>query len=235
MDFPPLQAGRLERRYKRFLADVRLPDGNLVVAHCPNTGAMTGLTAPDSPVWLSYHDNPARKLRWTLELVETPQGLVCVHSALANKVIGEALEANQIKPLAGDWEVRPEVRLPGSARVDFVLSKGEDRVIVEVKSVTLRSEGGLGLFPDAVSERARKHAQALAASISPRTRAALVFCVFHEGISRVAPADAIDPAYAEALRAAAEAGVEVVACACAVEPSGVRVTGLLPVEGVARG
>lgn len=235
MDFPALQAGRLERRYKRFLADVRLPDGTLVVAHCPNTGAMTGLTAPDSRVWLSYHDNPARKLRWTLELVETEQGLVCVHSALANKVIGEALRANQIAPLAGDWEVRPEVRLPGSARVDFVLSGDDCRVIVEVKSVTLLAENGLGLFPDAVSDRARKHAQALAASVSEKTRAALLFCVFHEGITRVAPADAIDPAYGAALRAAAQAGVEVLACACSVAPEGIRVTGLLPVEGLHSG
>ncbi|MEE4204231.1 MAG: DNA/RNA nuclease SfsA [Halieaceae bacterium] len=233
MEFSKLTPGTLERRYKRFLADIVLADGRRVTAHCPNTGAMTGLTAPGLPVWLSESDNPARKLRWTLELVETDRGMVCVHSALANKVVGEALREQRIEPLAGGWKIRSEVRLPGSARIDFVLSQGEQRVVVEVKAVTLLDDGGLGLFPDARSERAQKHAEALAASVSLNTRAVLLYCVFHTGIERVSPALDIDPAYAGAVLDAVAAGVEVLACACAISPGGIEVTGMLPVEGVA--
>ena len=90
--FSELQEGVLERRYKRFLADVVLPSGAKVVAHCPNTGSMTGCQQAGSRVWLSHNANPKRKLRWTLELVETPGGIVCVHSALANKVVAAALQ-----------------------------------------------------------------------------------------------------------------------------------------------
>lgn len=232
MEFSGLLPGVLERRYKRFLADVRLDDGSCVTAHCPNTGAMTGLADPGLRVWLSESNNPARKLRWTLELVETDRGIACVHSALANKVVGEALEQQRIPALAGHWQIRPEVRIPGSARVDFVLSHGEQRVVVEVKAVTLLGEQGVGLFPDARSERAQKHAEALAASVLPNTRAVLLYCVFHSGIEGVCPAAAIDPAYAAAVRRAAEAGVEVIACRCAISPEGIAVTGMLPVEGV---
>lgn len=233
MEFDGLLSGVLERRYKRFLADVTLADGATVTAHCPNTGAMTGLAEPGLRVWLSESDNPARKLRWTLELVETDQGIACVHSALANKVVGEALERQRIAPLRGDWEIRPEVRIPGSARVDFVLSRGEERVIVEVKAVTLLGERGAGLFPDARSERAQKHAEALAASVLPSTRAVLLYCVFHSGIQRVSPAAEIDPAYAAAVRKAVDEGVEVIACSCAISPQGIEVIGMLPVEGLA--
>lgn len=232
MRFPPLVRGVLHRRYQRFLADVKLADGREVTAHCPNTGAMTGMADPGSTVWLSESDNPARKLRWTLELVETPSGLACVHSSLANTLVGEALADQRIPPLAGNWQVRTEVRLPGSARVDFVLSSDFERVIIEVKAVTLATPGGLGLFPDAPSERARKHVEALAASHASGARAVLLFCVLHAGIDRVAPAEDIDPLYTQALRQAAQSGVEVLACGCTISTEVMEVRGLLPVEGV---
>lgn len=232
MDFPPLFEGVLERRYQRFLADVLLSTGERVVAHCPNTGAMTGLAEPGSRVWLSASNNPARKLRWTWELVETPRGIACIHSALANRVIGEELHDGRIAALAGDWQIKPEVRLRGSARVDFVLTRPDQRLIIEVKAVTLAMDQGLGLFPDTVSERARKHAHALAASVSSDTRAVLLYCVFHSAIERVAPAAMIDPDYAASVRRAVAAGVEVIACGCEISPAGIQMTRMLPVEGL---
>ncbi len=229
MEFSDLQQGVLERRYKRFLADVTLPTGELVTAHCPNTGAMTGCAAPGSTVWLSKSDNPKRKLAWTLELVKTPDGLICVHSALANKVVGEALQQELPPGLAGFSRLRQEVKYGGGSRADFLLESDTGSTTVEVKAVTLHKGDGLGMFPDAVSERATKHLKELAELTARGERAALVFCVLHTGITRVAAAADIDPAYARALDLAVAAGVEVYALGTKISPAAIAVTRELPV------
>ena len=159
MQFSPLTQGLLIKRYKRFLADITLPDGREVTAHCPNTGSMTGCIEPGWPVWLSHSDNPKRKLAWTLELVESPEGMICVHSALANRIVGEALERPGLLPFEAFNDIRSEVRYGKGSRADFVLSGDGGRLYVEVKAVTLHVGDGLGLFPDAVSDRARRHVE----------------------------------------------------------------------------
>jgi len=230
MDFGKLQQGLLIKRYKRFLADVELDNGTAVTAHCPNTGAMTGCIDAGARVWLSTSNNPKRKLAYTLELVETERGRVCVHSALANTVIGEALQAGLIPALSDHTECRREVRYGQGSRIDFLLSGGSVPIYVEVKAVTLLLDEQLGAFPDAVSSRAQKHIDELEQVVSNGARGALVFSVLHEGIKRVAPADHIDPAYGAALRRAVQAGVEVYAVATSVTPASLRATGLLPVQ-----
>lgn len=230
MEFSPLQPGRLLKRYKRFLVDVELADGTLVTAHCPNTGAMTGCVNTGARVWLSTSANPKRKLAHTLELVETDRGRVCVHSSLANKVVAEALAAGAIPPLADHTQCRAEVRYGQGSRIDFLLSGGAAPIYVEVKAVTLLLDEQLGAFPDAVSSRAQKHLDELETVVRDGARSALVFCVLHEGIQRVAPADHIDPAYGAALRRAVQAGVEVYAVATEVTPISLQATGLLPVQ-----
>jgi len=230
MDFGQLQHGLLIKRYKRFLADVELDDGTVVTAHCPNTGAMTGCIDTGARVWLSTSNNPKRKLAHTLELVETERGTVCVHSALANTVIGEALQTGVIPALSDHTECRPEVRYGQGSRIDFLLSGGSAPIYVEVKAVTLLLDEQLGAFPDAVSSRAQKHIDELEQVVRDGARGALVFCVLHEGIKRVAPADHIDPAYGAALRRAVKAGIEVYAVATSVTPTSLRATGLLPVQ-----
>lgn len=232
MEFSSLQEGVLERRYKRFLADVVLPDGQRVTAHCPNTGAMTGCAPPGARVWLSASTNPKRKLAWTLELVETPEGLVCVHSALANRVVEESLLGGLPVALAGFEVLKREVKYGQNSRADFRLDFTVGAVMVEVKAVTLLTERGLGLFPDAVSARARRHVEDLAAVVAAGQRAALVFCVLHEGIERVAPAESIDPDYSAALKRAVRSGVEVYALRTAVSPVGVMAIDELPVTGL---
>ena len=232
MNRPALISGRLERRYKRFLADVHLDSGEHVTAHCPNTGAMTGLADVGARVWLSRSDNPKRKYALTLELVETASGLACIHSVRANQWVREGIAAGVIPALSGALKVRSEVRYGEDSRADLLLNMGEQRVFVEVKAVTLHEGGGLGLFPDTVSVRATKHLQALRAVIDEHTRAALVFCALHEGIARVAPAAAIDPTYAAALKAAADAGVEVYAMSTHISPAGIKPYAQLSVEGI---
>ncbi|MCE8005062.1 DNA/RNA nuclease SfsA [Billgrantia ethanolica] len=219
MHYPQLVPGVLLRRYKRFLADVRLDDGREVVAHCPNTGSMRAVNVPGCRVWLAASDNPARKLAWTWELIELTQpdgsvALASVHTGRTNRIVEEALAGGRIAALAGYAALRREAKVEG-ARIDFRLDDPElGCAFVEVKQVTLKEEDGHGYFPDAVSERGRKHLLALAALAEQGQRAVLLFCVAHDGIRDVAPAAHLDPAYAATLKAVAAQGVEVLAYGC---------------------
>lgn len=220
MRFPgELVRGTLLRRYKRFLADVQFEDGSEITVHCPNTGAMSGCAISGSAVWLSRSDNPKRKYSYTWELVDTPQGLACIHSALANKVVGEALRAGQIPELSDLPNIKSEVRAgERKSRLDFALDDGQQTCMLEVKCVTLGLAEGGGAFPDAVSDRARRHIDTLVELKGKGNRAVLFFCVFHSGIQWVQPATHIDPAYAEALTDALTKGVEVLAYNCKISP-----------------
>ncbi len=213
MKLPPLIEGRLIKRYKRFLADIALPDGREITAHCPNTGAMTGCAEPGWRVWLSSSDNPKRKYAQTWELVENDGGdLACVHSVKANALVREAIEEGVIQELQGYESLKTEVKFGAeNSRADLLLERPGEQCFVEVKSVTLKLDDGLGIFPDAVSERGRKHLRELIAVKQQGLRAVLLFCVQHSGIERVAPADSVDPRYAETFREALAAGVEVLA------------------------
>lgn len=226
---PPLEAATLVRRYKRFLADVRLDDGRSVTLHCPNTGAMTGCAEPGMRIWYSASDNPRRKYRYTWELSETASGaLLCVHSQRANGVVREALEAGNLD-LGPFRTIRREPRTPdGHGRFDLAL-EADLPVVIEVKSVTL-CEGGAGLFPDTESVRARRHLEQLRAARAAGQRAVLVFAALHSAVCSVGPADAIDPAYGRALREAHRDGVEVFALRASLSPHALGFGRLLPVS-----
>lgn len=231
MRYPPLLPGRLLRRYKRFLADVRLRDGRVVTAHTPNTGAMTGCAVPGSAVRLSRAEGDHRKLRYTWELARAGRSWVMVNTHLANRLAEEAVLAGRIPELAGYSSLRREVRYGRSSRIDLLL-EGEpsgERVLVEVKNVTL-VEGDRALFPDAVTERGRKHLEEMLAERDRRTRAVMLFCVSRGDAERFAPAESIDPVYARTLRRAAGRGIEVLAYACRVGPSRVTLRRPLVVE-----
>ncbi|QEM83551.1 DNA/RNA nuclease SfsA [Halomonas binhaiensis] len=225
MDYPELYSGVLLKRYKRFLADIRLDDGREVVAHCPNTGSMRAVNVPGSRVWLSSSEDPKRKLKWTWELIELEQpgggmALASVHTGRANRIVEEALRGAQVPDALADYSrLKREAKVEG-ARLDFRLD--DDRLgscFVEVKQVTLREQDGHGYFPDAVSERGRKHLEALAALAAQGHRAVLLFLVAHEAIPDVAPAAHLDPAYAETLLRVAGQGVEIMAFGIRVECS----------------
>ena len=223
----------LVRRYKRFLADVETPDAGLITMHCANTGAMLGCADPGSPVWFSTAANPRRKYRHTLELVRTGEGdLIAVNTALANGLVAEALGLDLLPGFAKGAAVRREVAIPASvdtasARGRFDLLAGD--TFVEVKTVTLKRPDA-GAFPDAVSVRATRHADALARLAKAGARAALVFCVLHTGIHAVRPADEIDPVYGVALRRAIAAGVRVMALRCRISVRGIAPAGVMPVH-----
>jgi len=150
-----LVEARLLRRYKRFLADVEMANGDIITVHCPNTGAMTGCAQPGSRVWLSTSTLKTRKYPHTWELVETSAGMACIHSAKANKVVREAFESGMLPGFDAYPDIRSEVKYGENSRADLLLQGEGQRVFVEVKSVTLLGDEGWGAFPDAVSERGR--------------------------------------------------------------------------------
>lgn len=227
--FTPLTEGRLLRRYKRFLADVELADGSAITAHCPNTGAMTGCAEPGSRVWLAHSDSLTRKYPHTWELVETSRGIACIHSARANRVVQEAFERGLVPGFEHYSSITREVKYADGARIDLLLEGLAGRVFVEVKCVTLCREGGVGLFPDAVSERGRRHLLALRqVAAETQTRALLLFCVFHTGIERVSAAGDIDPHYRDTLARVMGEGVEVLAWRSAVSTEGIELVQPLP-------
>lgn len=213
---PPLEQAQLRCRYKRFLADIRLLNGEITTIHCANTGAMTHCLVEDSPCWYSIADNPKRKYPYTWEIATTLDGhLAGVNTARANPLVREAIASGAITELQGYASVDAEVKYGAeNSRIDFLLkSTKKSDCYVEVKSVTLGIGDGLGLFPDAVSQRGAKHLRELMAMVEQGHRAVLLFCVQHTGINRVSPADDIDPVYGQTLRQAMVNGVEVLAYA----------------------
>jgi sugar fermentation stimulation protein A len=230
---PPLVEGVLLRRYKRFLADVQLPDGRLITAHTPNTGSMLGCCTPGSRVWLRDSGSATRKYRHTWELVEVECGVaVGINTAIVNGLVAEAIDNGVIGELAGYGRLRQEVRYgQENSRIDLLLEEGADGrdCYVEIKNVTARDGEGFAMFPDAVSTRGAKHLRELAAMVAAGHRAVIFFCVQRGDIHTVRPADEIDPAYGQALRTALASGVEALAYAATVTPEGIALSRPLPV------
>ena len=216
---PPLQEAVLLRRYKRFLADVRLPSGEEVIAHCANSGRMTACWEPNIACRVSFHDNPKRKLKWSLEQTQMNGAWIVVNTALPNRVVEEGIAAGLVPELA-DWPVLEREKVFGDSRIDLRLRDGDRTCWVEVKNATLLEptvsggQGGRGLFPDAVSERATKHLHELMRIVEGGDRAVLFFHVGRADIEVVSPADTIDPIYGQTIRRAVAAGVEVLAYRC---------------------
>ncbi|MGV6858989.1 MAG: DNA/RNA nuclease SfsA [bacterium] len=231
MKFPaPLTEGVLVRRYKRFLVDVELGPDEIITAHTPNTGAMKGCSEPGSRVWLSRSDNPKRKYPYTLELVETLEGvMVGVHTLRSNALAEEAIRVGMLSLPAID-SIRREVRYGEQrSRIDLLLQYAEGRrAYVEVKNVTL-VRGRQALFPDAVTARGTKHLQELQHVVRKGDEAILFFCVQRPDADSVAAASDIDPEYAQALSMARDAGVQVVACQFLVTPESIEPSRLLPI------
>lgn len=209
---PTLVHGTLIKRYKRFLADVRLDDGREVTAHCPNPGSMRTCAEPGWGVWVSPANNPKRKLKWTLEIIDADGVPILVNTARPNGVVREAITEGTIPELAGYPTLRAEVKYGENSRIDLLLTDPErPSCYVEVKNVTMGAETAVAAFPDSVSKRAAKHMTELAAQVAEGHRAVVFFLVSRGDALTMRPAEEIDPAYAQALRAAVDAGVEVLA------------------------
>lgn len=235
MYFPtPLIRGTLVRRYKRFLADVVLENGDMTTAHVANPGAMTGLDTPFAQVWLSKSDNPMRKLAYSWELVEVDLGagpeLVGINTLTPNQLVADALAAGAIPELTGYSSVRREVKYGANSRIDFLLEGGvRPNCFVEVKNVHLMRKPGRAEFPDSRTERGAKHLHELAEVKASGARAVLLFMIQIGSAVSVSVARDIDPDYAEAYDKARDQGVEVIAYRCKLNHDRIDIANAVPV------
>ena len=231
MIFPePLISGVLLQRYKRFLADIRLDNGDIITAHCPNSGSMKGCNVPGNPVLVSFQNSPSRKLKYTWELIQVNQKWVGINTGHPNKLVAEAISEGKISELLGYPIIKSEVKVGKNSRIDLMLENDREQCYVEIKNVTLL-DGRVARFPDAVTERGQKHLRELMNLHDDGKRAVIFFVIQREDAASFAPADGIDPVYGELLRTGAGRGkIEVLAYQCRLTPQEITLSRKLPVE-----
>lgn len=227
--WPPLVRGILVQRYKRFLADVRLRNNHLVTVHCPNSGSMLTCSEPGRTVFLSRHNLPHRRLKYTWEMIEMPGSLVGVNTQMPNRLIQAAVLAGQIPELSDFQKVRREVKYGENSRIDLLLETSRGNCYVEIKNCTLVRDGTAS-FPDAVTERGLKHLRELARQVGIGVRSVIFFLVQRMDARRFSPADGIDPAYGRGLREAVRAGVEMLVYDVFLDEKGIRLNRPLPFD-----
>lgn len=230
----PLIPATLARRYKRFLADVVLDNGDMLTVHVANPGAMTGLDRPFSRVWLSDSQNPMRKLPFSWELVEADFGngpeLVGVNTGNPNALVAEVIEGGLIPELRDYSSVRREVKYGLNSRVDFLLeAPSRPPCYLEIKNVHLMRKPGLAEFPDCVTARGARHLDELAAMVKGGARAVQLYVIQIPSAERFAVARDIDPAYGAAFERARAGGVEMLAWRCAVTVDGIDIAAAVPI------
>jgi sugar fermentation stimulation protein A len=227
--FPePRLRGRFLFREKRFLAHMVLEDGTRTIAHCPNTGSMRSCLEEGAPTILWDSRNPDRRLPLTWKAVRIGNTWIGIDTGVPNRLAAETARSGYIPALAGYPTVKTEQRISAASRIDLLLEcPDKGRFYIEVKNVTL-VEDGLARFPDAVTERGRKHLEELAEQVGRGHRAAMLYIVQRGDATRFEPADDIDPSYGRALREAVRRGVEAYVLSTRVSPEGVEAGELLP-------
>ncbi len=227
-----LTRATLIKRYKRFLADVELDNGDIVIAHCANSGAMTGCAESGWTVYLSPNRNPKAKLDWRWEMVDCGTSLIGINTSRPNHIVEEAILDGSIRELQGYATLKREVKYGKNSRIDILLNggeKGDQLCYVEVKSVTLKIDDKAA-FPDAVTTRGTKHLNELIAMVEAGHRAVMVYLVQREDCVGFTPAAAIDPTYARTLQKAASAGVELICYSCRLTEDAIWVKAPLPIS-----
>ena len=221
----------LIKRYKRFLADFKMADGQIVTAHCANTGSMKTCLQDDALCRLTFHDDPKRKLKYSWQAIQMPDGWVGINTSLANRLTSEAISNGVIKELAGYKSLATEKKYGANSRIDILLEDpSKPPCYVEVKNVTLLLKEGVAGFPDAVTQRGAKHLKELAEMVSQGNRAVLIYCVQRESVKEVAAAEAFDPEYARILKQVKNKGVEVYAYQALFTSEDLRLARPIPVH-----
>ncbi len=231
---PPLIEAVLLKRYKRFLANVLMPDGSEITVHCPNPGSMAGLTEPGIRCWISDSQNPKRKLLYTLEMVEIAgfDGPVMVgtNTNQPNKIAEEAILAGKVTPLNGYENLRREVKYGKNSRIDFLLEdKNKAPCYVEVKNVHFLRTADLHEFPDSITARGAKHLEELGDMVEQGNRAVMLYVIQRMDGSKFKLATDIDTAYAKAYKRAMTRGVEAYALRCKISSNGIEPDALIPI------
>jgi sugar fermentation stimulation protein A len=208
MNFGKLIKGKLVKRYKRFLADIILENGEEITAHVPNSGAMTSCIEPNCDVWISFHDNPKRKLKYTLELTKMGENLICTNTGVANKIAIEAIQNGVIKELQGYTSLKPEQKYGQNSRIDILLENENQKCYVEIKSVSLKIDDYLA-FPDSITSRGTKHLNELCDMVKDGHRAVMLYVIQRTDDLPFRLACEIDKKYCEVFKEVTKQGVEV--------------------------
>ena len=208
-----LISGAFVKRYKRFFVDVKI-NNKIITAHCPNTGSMMGLLSANNKVWLSKSENPERKLKYTLQIIENKKSMVGVNTHLTNKIVLEALEENSIKELKNLDNIKSEVKFGKNTRFDFLISKNNKKIFVEVKNVTLSRKKGVAEFPDAVTARGLKHISELINASKRGFETYLLFLIQRNDCNQFKIAQDIDPDYYKLLTEAAKKKLNIICYNC---------------------
>jgi len=229
INWPDLIAGRLIKRYKRFLADVKLENGKIVTAHCPNSGTMKACSKPGQPVFISYHDNPKRKLKYTWEIIEMPTSLVGVNTMIPNRLVKTSIENRMVPELNTYHTIKPEITVSDKSRLDLLLTNknSTEKCYVEIKNCTL-VEDGIASFPDAVTKRGLKHLIELQKLVAQGNRCVMFYLIQRMDAKKFKPADTIDPAYGKELRKAVKNGVEVLVYDVIIDPEKIILNKKIP-------
>ncbi len=220
--------GKLIKRYKRFLADVRLDDGTEIVAHCTNSGSMKSCLENGAEVYLTPANNPKRKTKFTWEMIKIDGDWVGINTGNPNKLAFDAIVEGTIPELSGYTNVTREVKF-GDSRFDVFAENENGKCFVEVKNVSLK-EGKYALFPDAVTTRGQKHLKTLMEVKSEGMRAVMLYIIQRSDVEVFSPAAEIDPVYAKLLKEAVGAGVEVIPMQAKVTPGRIELVKKLPFE-----
>jgi sugar fermentation stimulation protein A len=228
MIFPaPLEPGTLLKRYKRFLADVRLRDGSQVTVHCPNSGSMLSCSRPGSDVYISRSASPHRKYPFTLEMIREDSTWIGVNTSLTNHLVVEGIENGDIPELRDPDSIRREVKVSAASRLDVLLTKGTREIFVEIKSCTLAVDS-CAMFPDAVTSRGTRHLRELEDLAKQGREGILFFLVQRLDADFFRPAAHIDPLYSRTLAEVHGQGVRILVYQAEVLPKGIRIVGALP-------
>ncbi len=226
--WPELLPGTLLKRYQRFLADVRLKNDVGVTAHCPNTGSMQGCCESGRTVFLSMHNNPKRKLKYTWELIKMPDSMVGINTLVPNRLVAKAIAAGLIEELSGYENILREVKIGNHSRIDLLLTnENGNRCFVEIKNCTLVSDG-VAYFPDAVTLRGLKHLRELEKRVSTGCRCVMFYFIQRMDAREFSPADHIDALYAKTLREVVKKGVEIVVYDVYIDLKGIRLRNRIP-------
>lgn len=220
--------GRLVRRYKRFLAEIELTSGEIITAHCTNSGSMKSCMEVGAPVMVSQTDNMNRKTRYTWEMIFINEGWVGVNTLIPNALVYNALMNNSIQSLQSNTVVKKEVKT-GASRIDFFVRSSDQNCYIEVKNVSMKV-GSYARFPDSVTIRGKKHLEELIRLKLEGFRAVMIYIIQRMDISRFGPAFEIDPSYSKTLIEAHKQGVEIIPLMAKVKPSGVKLMKDIPFD-----
>jgi len=224
-----LLQGTLLKRYKRFFVDIKTSN-KIITAHCPNSGSMMSLLNKGNKVWFSVSDNPKRKLKYTLEMIEVEKRLVGINTLLTNKIVLEALKGKKIKSLVEFSKINTEVHFSKKTRFDFLISNNKNKCFLEIKNVTLSREKKIAEFPDAITSRGTKHLKELVVAKKKGFESSLLYLIQRDDCESFRIADDIDKEYKLAFDKALKSGVKILCYDCKLSTKEIKLNNQINYE-----